>query len=224
MVILREWAVLSLLLLPGFQENSPPVREEIEWLDVWVPGNSQKNLPRILFIGDSITRGYYPEVEKRLKGKAVVCRLTTSKSLGDPGLIAEVELVLSQTHFDLVHFNNGLHGWGYTEEAYRAAMPRLVQTIRKGSPGARLVWANTTPVRQSGKLDQIHPNTERVRKRNALAKDFMSKEGIAENDLFELVESQKDWYSQDGVHFSSKGNSALGEKVAKTLGDLLKAK
>jgi hypothetical protein len=41
--------------------RSPPGarRESIEWLDVWVPGNEVKGLPRVLLIGDSITRGYY---------------------------------------------------------------------------------------------------------------------------------------------------------------------
>jgi hypothetical protein len=53
------------------------VRENIEWLDVWVPGNEVKGLPRVLLIGDSIPRGSYGEVEGRLKDKAVVARSAT---------------------------------------------------------------------------------------------------------------------------------------------------
>src|SRR5438309_134160 len=86
------------------------VREDIEWLDVWVPDANAGGLPRVLLVGDSITRGYGPAVERNLKGKAYVARLATSKSVGDPGLLAEVSLVLGQYRFDLVHFNNGLHG------------------------------------------------------------------------------------------------------------------
>ena len=56
------------------------VRENIEWLDVWVPGNNVTDRPRVLLIGDSITRGYYKAVEDKLKGKAVVCRLATSRA------------------------------------------------------------------------------------------------------------------------------------------------
>ena len=121
----------------------PPrvVRENIEWLDVWVLGNAVKDQPRVLLIGDSITRGYYKTVEDKLKGKAVVCRLATSKSLGDPGLLDEVKLVLGQAKFDVVHFNNGMHGWGYAEDEYAKAVPDLVATLRKGAPGAKLVWA-----------------------------------------------------------------------------------
>ncbi|MGH9576593.1 MAG: sulfatase, partial [Terriglobales bacterium] len=96
---------------PQTARTSPSevVREEIEWLNMWLPGNSVKDLPRVLLIGDSITQGYYQEVADRLKGRAVVARLTTSKSAGDDGLLAEVKLVLAQNRFDVVHFNNGLH-------------------------------------------------------------------------------------------------------------------
>ena len=97
---------------PSAPAADPPrvVRENIEWLDVWVPGNGVKDRPRVLLIGDSITRAYYKTVEDTLKGKAIVCRLATSKSLGDPGLLDEVKLVLGQATFDVVHFNNRMHG------------------------------------------------------------------------------------------------------------------
>ena len=158
--------------------DSPPrvVRENIEWLDVWIPGNNVKDQPRVLLIGDSITRGYYKTVEDTLKDKAIVCRLTTSKSLGDPSLLDEVKLVLSQAKFDVVHFNNGMHGWGYTEEEYAKAFPDLVATLRKHAPGAKLIGATTTPVRERGKAEQLDPKTERVRARNKDVVTMLAKE------------------------------------------------
>jgi hypothetical protein len=92
----------------------------------------------VLLIGDSITGGYGPKVADALKGKASVARLTTSNSIGDPALLAEVALVLGQCRFDVVHFNNGLHGWGYSEEEYQKCFPELVATIRKHAPQAKL--------------------------------------------------------------------------------------
>jgi lysophospholipase L1-like esterase len=208
-------AALALVAVPARGDEPPRVvRENIEWLDVWVPGNAVKGLPRVLLIGDSITRGYYGEVEKRLKGKAVVARLTTSKSLGDPGLLAEVVLVLSQARFDVVHFNNGLHGWGYTEDEYARALPALVDAIRKGAPGARLVWASTTPVRVAGSPDRLDPKTERVKARNRAAAEFMGWKGIPVDDLFGLVQGHPEWYAGDGVHFNAQGTAALGRQVA----------
>ena len=197
----------------------PPrvVRENIEWLDVWVPGNAVKDQPRVLLIGDSITRGYYKTVEDKLKGKAVVCRLATSKSLGDPGLLDEVKLVLGQAKFDVVHFNNGMHGWGYTEGEYVKAIPDLVATIRKGAPGAKLVWASTTPVRVNGKIEQLDPKTDRVKARNKSAAEVMGKEKIPTNDLFALVVEKPELFSNDGVHLNAKGSAAMGEQVAAEL-------
>jgi len=203
--------------------NAPRiVREEIEWLDVWVPGNSVKNLPRVLLIGDSITRGYYKEVEDRLKGKVTVARLTTSKSLGDPAFIDEVRLIMGQTKFDIVHFNNGLHGWGYTEEEYAAALPELLAAIRKSAPKAQLVWAMTTPVRTADRIEQFDAKTERVKARNVIADEIMKKEGIMVNDLYSLLKDKSDWYSRDGVHLNANGTKALGAQVAEMLG-MLKA-
>ena len=58
----------------------------------------------------------------------------------------------NECRFDVVHFNNGLHGWGYNEEEYQKHFPELVATIRKHAPKAKLTWATTTPVRTSGDL------------------------------------------------------------------------
>jgi lysophospholipase L1-like esterase len=217
-------AVAALLFVTASTPAADPpriVRENIEWLDVWVPGNNVKDQRRVLLIGDSITRGYYTTVEDKLKGKAAVSRLTTSKSLGDPALLDEVKLVLGQAKFDVVHFNNGMHGWGYTEEEYAKALPDLVVAIRKGAPGAQLIWATTTPVRVSEKVDQLDPKTDRVKVRNKAAADVMKKEMIQTNDLFSLVVEKPDWFSQDGVHLNAKGSTAMGEQVATSVLNLL---
>ena len=219
--------MLSMVALLGFAgsafgaEPERVVREEIEWLDVWVPGNGDRKLPKVLLVGDSIARGYYGEVEARLKGKAVVARLTTSKSLGDDGLLAEVRMILSQTAFDVVHVNNGLHGWGYTEEEYAAALPELLKVIRTGVPKAKVVWATTTPMRTLGKLETLSDKNPRVEARNAIAAKVMAKESVPTNDLYALLAGKPDWYSGDGVHLNAKGTGALATKVAETVAGLL---
>ena len=60
--------ILSLLLPPSIAAAAPPAREAIEWCDIWISHANETNLPRVLLIGDSIARDYYPEVEKRLAG------------------------------------------------------------------------------------------------------------------------------------------------------------
>src|SRR5215475_8352883 len=78
----------------GLAEPAPFSREAIEWCDVWISHSNETNFPRVLLIGDSIVRDYYPEVEKRLEGKAYVGRLSTSRFIADPVLLKEIESVL----------------------------------------------------------------------------------------------------------------------------------
>src|SRR4051812_35866327 len=131
--------VLASTFVSAASNPPPPSRESIEWCDIWISHANETNLPRVLLIGDSIARDYYPEVEKRLDGKAFVARLTTSRFIADPVLLKEIELVLNGAKFDVIHFNNGMHGWQHSEEAYRKAFPQLIKTIRAHAPKARLI-------------------------------------------------------------------------------------
>jgi len=200
------------------------MRESIEWCNIWVTGGNKQDRPRVLLVGDSIVMGYYGVVEKRLGTRAYCARLATSKCAGDPALLAEVAMVLEQYRFDVVHFNNGLHGWGYRAEQYRAGMEALVAALRKGAHGARLIWANTTPVRQRGKLETLSPRTAKVRERNRIAAEIMAKAKIPTVDLFGLVEGHPDYAAADGVHFSTKGRQAQGEHVAEAIRQQLPAR
>ena len=101
----------------------PAARESVEWCDIWISHADETNLPRVLLIGDSITRAYYPEVEKRLAGEAYVGRLSSSAFISDPALLKQIEMVLGQYNFDVIHFNNGMHGWQHSEKEYAQAFP-----------------------------------------------------------------------------------------------------
>jgi lysophospholipase L1-like esterase len=197
-------------------------REAIEWCNIWIPDANGTNLPRVLLIGDSITQGYYPAVAERLKGKASIARLTTSKSIGDPALPAEVALVLGQCRFDVVHFNNGLHGWGYSEAEYRKCFPELVAAMRKHAPKAKLIWATTTPMRKTGDLTIIAEGTQRVKARNKIAEEFVDRERIVVDDLYGLVKDHPEYWSADGVHFNSKGIDVEAEQVSQRIAENLK--
>lgn len=199
----------------------PPhiARETIEWCNIWIPDANETRLPRVLLIGDSITGGYGPKVEEALKGKVSVARLTTSKSIGDPALLTEVALVLGQCRFDVVHFNNGLHGSGYSEEEYTKHLPELLATIRREAPQARLIWATTTPVRQAGNLGAMAEQTKRVEARNKIADGIVAREKIAVNDLFGLVKDHPEYWSADGVHFNAQGIAAQAAQVANRIAE-----
>jgi len=138
---------LSLALAAGFAFNLAatepnPARssgESIEWCDIWNSHAGETNLPRVLLIGASITRDYYPEVEKHIAGKAFVARLSTSRFIADPVLLKEIELVLDQAQFDVIHFNNGMHGWQHSKAEHQKALPKLIKIIRAHAPKAKLI-------------------------------------------------------------------------------------
>lgn len=213
----------ALIITAGSHAGQPHIaREAIEWCNIWIPDANGTRLPRVLLIGDSITQGYYAKVAELLKDKASVARLTTSKSIGDPVLLGEVALVLGQCQFDLVHFNNGLHGWGYSEREYEKSFPEVVATICKHAPKARLIWATTTPMRKAGDLTVVAEGTHRVKARNKIAVEWVAREGIAVDDLYELVKDHPEYWSADGVHFNGKGIDVQAEQVSRRIAENLK--
>jgi len=210
------FACILFLTLCPFLSAEDPIRERIEWIDIWVTDANQDELPRILFVGDSITRGYFGAVEKHLAGKAYCARLTTSKCVSDPTFNDDLVLLLKQYKFSVIHFNNGLHGWGYSEAQYRDGLLKTVAAIKENSNDARLIWTTTTPVREKSNLQSFSQQTDRVIERNRLAAEIMKeREGITvTDDLFELVKGHPEWQSTDGVHFNGEGNTALARQVA----------
>src|SRR5260221_5317630 len=135
LILSAAFAVCCFSVASATPPDVPPSsRESIEWCDIWISHASDTNLPRVLLIGDAITRDYYPEVEKHLAGKAYVARLTTSRFLSDPVLAKEIALVLEDTKFDIIHFNNGMHGWQHSEQEYQKAFPIFLATIKSHAP------------------------------------------------------------------------------------------
>jgi lysophospholipase L1-like esterase len=198
-------------------QEPTPKREAIEWCDAWMPHTNDHDLPRVLLIGDSITRAYYPMVEERLKGKAYVARIATSKAIGDPALLLELLTFLSEAKFDVVHFNIGMHGWAYSEDEYRSGFPLLAKFIRQNQPGAKLMWASTTPVRKDR---DDGPRNERIAARNAIARSYAAADSIPVDDLHALMEPHGDMHTDD-VHFSKEGSALMAEQVAREVIKLL---
>lgn len=209
---------LAALLAGGSRAQDSPVpqnnriihRENIEWTDSWAPNSNQHDLPRVLLVGDSITRAYYPAVEKLLQGKAYCARFATSKAVGDPALAAQLAVFLTEARFDVVHFNIGMHGWEYSEAEYRQYLPEVLATLRKGAPGAKLIWASTTPVRKDKPAGATN---DRIAARNAIARDIFTAQGIPIDDLHATMDGHPNLHSDD-VHFNPEGSGMLAAQVA----------
>jgi hypothetical protein len=224
-LLLLASAIAAFTFVPFLAEaqDQPPtfLRENIEWADIWFPDIRNTTLPRVLLIGDSITRNYYPVVESDLKGKAIICRLTTSHFISDPILPALIQTYLDQMKFDVIQFNNGMHGWDHTEDEYRRAFPAFLAAIQDHARGAKLIWATTTPISPANHPDETDPQTDRVKGRNAIADEFVSKAGIPEDDLFALMTTHPGLHVNDGVHFTDAGEQVQGHYVSALLATTL---
>jgi lysophospholipase L1-like esterase len=176
-----------------------------------------------LLIGDSIVRDYYPEVERRLAGKAFVARLATSRFIADPVLLKEIELVLDQAKFDVIHFNNGMHGWQHSEPEYRQAFPNLLDTIRSHAQQARLIWAATTPLRDGKGVtgdSKAEYSDERIAARNAIASESVTARKIPTNGLNAALRGHPEYHS-DNVHFNEQGIKIQGAQVSAAVEKIL---
>lgn len=200
------------VLLPRIHaQRTEAIREHIEWCDIWFTAAEKTDRPRVLLIGDSIARGYFDGVEKELGDRAYCGRWCTSRSICDPVFFQELALVLDQYEYRVIHFNNGLHGWGYSEDEYRVAFGKLMEALAQHAPKAQLVWASTTPVREDSSMGS---HTTRVVKRNAIAAELVAARQIPIDDLFSAVHGHSGYYAEDGIHFKEEGRAVLTKQVS----------
>jgi acyl-CoA thioesterase-1 len=177
-------------------------------------------LPRVLLIGDSISRGYMPEVRTLLKGKANVHRIPANGGSTAKGL-KNLKAWLGKTKWDLIHFNWGLHDshQQVSIEDYEKNLRELVAQLK--ATGAKLIWCNTTPVPE-GSGGRIAG--EEVKYNEAAAR-VMKEAGIPTNDLNAHAAAKlKDVQLPANVHYSDAGYKYLAEKVAKEIAAALPRK
>jgi hypothetical protein len=203
------------LLLTGAPAQTHSITEKIEWTWADRPEHPDPKLPNVLLIGDSITRAYYPDTSRLLAGKANCYLFATSASSGDPRLLKQISglVDIMPTNFSVIHFNNGMHGWGYTEQQYGQGLPAFVIAVRKVSPSAHLIWASTTPIR---KPTAAGATNERVHQRNQLALAVMKRARIAIDDQEVLMLQHQDLH-QDDVHFTPAGSAIQAQQAVQTI-------
>ena len=200
-------------------QDRPSRTEEIEWTWEVRPAHADPKLPNVLLLGDSITRNYFPEVQRELAATANVYLLATSASLGDPRLLRQLADYATAVPitFSVIHFNNGLHGWAYSEAEYQESFPSLIAALHVLASKAVLVWATTTPVKVDS---EPGPANARIEARNKIAQTFVTKDGIAVDDQHGLMAEHPDLYL-DGVHYNEQGSNLQGKQAATIIRTLL---
>ncbi len=190
-----------------------PLPEEVEWTWEVRPPHADLKLPNVLLLGDSISRNYFPEVTKELAGIANVYLMASSTCVGDPRLPGQIDefAELEGVHLRVVHFNNGMHGWQFTEAQYKDAFPSFVQSTHALlDKGGALIWASTTPVRPGVAGGA---SNARIDERNAIALSIVKPGGIVVDDQHALMMQHSDLH-EDGVHFNAEGARLQGVQAA----------
>ena len=178
-------------------------------------------LPRVLLIGDSVSRGYTAAVRKALAGKANVHRAPANCGPTASG-IKNIDAWLTDhpggEKWDVIHFNFGIHDRGTPVADYTARLEQLVQRMKQN--GAKVIWASTTPIPDNPEQKQTAAS---IVERNAAAAEVMHKHGVAIDDLFGFITPRlAEMQRPKDVHFKDEGYDLLGQKVAESITDALK--
>jgi lysophospholipase L1-like esterase/pimeloyl-ACP methyl ester carboxylesterase len=207
-----------------------------------------KELPKVLFFGDSISGGYTKPLTKLLEGKVELVKLGAVAGYrikkqplwqGRPAgylnfgnalmCVSDFDRFkrhLSETKYDMIHFNFGLNdifrgrngAWHSSPEKYAEHLTQIITLLKTN--GAKIIWANTTPIPANAPHMPVGDDVIY----NAAAEKVMKKNNIPINDLHSVVtqwDGYAEWKKGDNVHFPGAVYSKLAEKVAAKIADQL---
>ncbi|MDF1816890.1 MAG: SGNH/GDSL hydrolase family protein [Verrucomicrobiales bacterium] len=175
-------------------------------------------LPRVLLIGDSVSRGYTQAVRKEMAGEANVHRAPANCGPSATGL-KKLDIWLGNGKWDVIHFNFGIHDRKTPLPDYEKRLDEIVTRLK--ATGATVIWASTTPIPTDWKEG---PEMARaIVDRNEAAARVMKQHDVVINDLFAAISPHiVDLQNPADVHFGSKGYSFLGGKVAEAIRKVIK--
>lgn len=180
--------------------------------NAWDFVQDDPKLPRVLLIGDSVSRGYTQPTRKVLEGKANVHRAPANCGPTASG-IKNLDVWLGEGKWDVIHFNFGIHDRATPAADYVKRLEEIVSRLEK--TGAKLIWASTTPIPDNPAQKQTAAS---IVEKNALAAEVMKKHGIPTDDLFAAITPHlAKLQNPNDVHFSGEGYDFLGAKVGEAI-------
>ena len=189
-------------------------------ISAWDYVKDDPKLPRVLLIGDSVSRGYTLPARVALERKANVHRAPENCGPTSNG-IKKMEVWLGEGKWDVIHFNFGIHDRKTSAKDYGDRLELIVKQLK--ATGAKLIWARTTPIPPDTK-DGPEATTSIIEK-NRIAADIMKKNMVHVNDLFDFITPQLSKVQNPmDVHFKGEGYDMLGRQVALKIEQVLKTK
>jgi lysophospholipase L1-like esterase len=189
-------------------------------VSAWDYVQDDPKLPRVLLIGDSVSRGYTLAVRKALAGQANVHRAPENCGPTANGL-KKLDIWLDGGKWDVIHFNFGIHDRATPPADYEQRLETIVSKLK--ATGAKVIWASTTPIPPDTKDGP--KATAAIIEKNEIAARIMQKNGVAIDDLFTFISPQvPKVQNPKDVHFNSEGYDLLGGKVAEAIQAELKTR
>ena len=180
--------------------------------NAWDFVKDDPKLPRVLLIGDSVSRGYTQPTRKALAGKANVHRAPANCGPTASGL-KNLDVWLGEGKWDVIHFNFGIHDRATPAADYVKRLEEIVTRLEK--TGAKLIWASTTPIPDNPAQKQTAAS---IVEKNAVAAEVMKKHGIPTDDLFGAMTPRlAELQNPNDVHFKGEGYDFLGAQVGEAI-------
>lgn len=172
-------------------------------------------LPRVLLIGDSVSRAYTLGVRKILAGRANLHRAPENCGPTSNGL-KKLDVWLASAgsaKWDVIYFNFGIHDRATPLADYEKRLTEIIARLQR--TGAKVIWASTTPVPRD---DTKKQTPESIVERNAAAARLAQQHDVPVDDLFTFITPHLAATQKPGdVHFSERGYELLAGRVAATI-------
>ena len=190
--------------------------ETYEWDNVWWEHANIKGIPRVLYIGDSISCGTRRKATEVAENKLFFDGFGTSKALDNPYFADSIRMFAKQQENRVaVLFNNGLHGWHLDDATeYGVYYEKMIKFLLKEFENISLFLVLTTHV---ANLER----DARVVVRNRVVLELAKKYGLPIIDLYEIVKEHSDLFT-DGVHLTGEGYGLLAKELVENVSKAIK--
>jgi hypothetical protein len=197
---------------------------------------TDRSLPRVLLIGDSILAGYQQFAIEALKDKAYIDAWVQPYHQGhiqgeNSIWTTATKEVLANGPYDLIFFNMGLHGWqpGRIPEGQFIPLTRkLVASIRDNAPNARLFWISITPITEQDVRPEYWKIEDRtyalngelnptIVEHNRLALEVMTEEKVPVIDFYSLLLPHLNTAQGDMFHWREPASKMMAQEIVKNI-------
>lgn len=182
-------------------------------------------IPKVLLLGDSISKGYREMVSGKLAGKADVYYTDEIATYSTHILryIHDIAEKLSiGSNLDVVYFNVGL--WDVlridgdeplvSQEEYKRNLQRIVKRMKTLFPNAQIIFATITPVLEELAGYEFLRLNEDIDIYNRIACGIMRQNDVLIHDLHQIACENLGGDYIDFTHFSEDGYRILADQAA----------